>query len=252
MKKLLLILALTAQAHAVIAFATCSTVTLWSSGTSVTITYSPTNSNAIVIGYDDRNGTGHTTITTVTDNGSTSYTVPASGASSANAPRTSIAYGTVAGSPTSITVNLSGTPTGAAGVVACTWSGSVAFGNINATGSAVSDTNPKIALTMQDANNFNVCILGSTAGTRAWTNNQGTLRSIATGGSGGPLEIADNTQAGTGSLTCGATTSVAASWQASSIELRSTTGTTCGHTLTLLGAGCAGVHPPKKDKRKNA
>ena len=241
MKKLLLVLALfTHQAWGAIAFVSCATNSA-ASGTTIVITASPANGSTVIVGYGD--GPGTTIISTVTDNGSSTYSVPAGAASSANAPRSSGATAlSVSGSPTSITVTASGTITNSR-ATACWWTGVSSIGNVGSSTAVTTSTNSNIALTMQDANNFNVCMMTIPAGA-TWTNNQGTMRSPATGVSQNRLGTADNTSASTGSLTCGATLSASVGWQASAIELRSSAGgASCVHTLTTLGAGCALMQP---------
>lgn len=233
LKLSLLITILCAQSFGAIAFSSCATA-LWASGTTVAVTISPAAGNTIIVGWSDRSASGFTTISSVSD-GSNAYTVPAGAASSANAPRTSMAHVlSSTGSPTTVTVTLSGTPALAGRAIVCLYTGIISIGNLAASGSASSGTNPNISVTMQDTNNFNVCMMGNSSGSSvAWTNNQGTMRSPTSTNSQTIGAMADNTSSSTGALICGAT-EITETWQASGIELRTSSSST-NSIMLLLG-----------------
>lgn len=166
----------------------------------VTIAMSAGESGVAVISFTDNTGavTGITGAgtwtkkTEITNNGLSAYhteiwATDAGGASSA----------------ASISVAWSGSPTGVVIDAAC-YPGVIAWGNTATARSGSASQNPTVNLTLQDANNWAICGAGAwdTTSFTYGGSNTFRVRQTAAGASDAILELFDNTQAGTGSITC--------------------------------------------------
>ena len=170
-------------------------------------------------------------ISSVSDTGGSSYTKLASGANGADV------FGTLsANASTSVTI----TPSTSCNLIglAATYTGVQAFGNTNT--SSGTGTTLSVSITTQDANNW-IFAAFTTLSTSAYTANQGTLIDQGVAGTGPSARNSadgENNSATAGNVTC-SVTSGSASWVASAVEMRSTTGggAPAPKRLTLLGVG---------------
>ncbi len=187
-----------------------------------TVTRTQTAGDDVVVTVAIRTTTS--TVSSVTDTGSSTYAARGPGINNGTVARMEIWSARNAAASTSVTVNLGASSK----FVACVgeYSGVAALGATStATGAT---TTPTIALTTQDANNFVVAGFAA-QGTATFSANVGALRGSTntTGGSastniGGALN--DNGAATASSVTNTATLSASNSWAAEALELRSTTG----------------------------
>ncbi len=197
-------------------------------GAALTVTVTINAGDTVIVCATGGNG-----VSSITDTGGSTYTKRGSTATNGAELWSTSAGGALAS--TSVTVNFNSVAAASASV--STYTGVQALGAI-ATPTSGTSTAPSISLTTQDDKNVVASGMGNAlTAASGWSESVGKLRtSIPSTTTARGSAVMDNTSPTPASVTCTATLSASVAWDATAIELRSTTG----------GAAPAGTNKRRK------
>jgi hypothetical protein len=202
MRKLFLIVALfcASPAWGAIAFvgasSTCGT---WSSGTSLTVTYTSAGGHQILVGVSVKPTTA--TVSSVSDAGSSYGSSPLGSNNNASSYRTELWGTTSSTASTTFTVNFAATPTAATACVS-EYSGGSAFGAV-ASGNQASGTSWVRSVTTTAANSWAIGTVTVNASEASYTGTAPTtVRTSNAGSATFQNMVADNNSCGASGSTC--------------------------------------------------